>query len=223
MKTRKSLSNWSSKLSNLPNNRNLRRKHFASGVIDKSFRFRTRFCGFFFTGAEFVKISTVLRSLWIFWITQFGDGKNIFEFFENRIGTGVASKCHVASIQLLSRSQSAQALTMKERFKGIEIFLVISISAFLLVFPAYLRCTDLAGDRILSTDLSFENSDQIDGSAGQQYQLKASTSVIFPNKSLHETNLFEQFSRLFSRTLSNRREIFVLLCWEKRAPNFSKP
>ena len=88
---------------------------------------------------------------------------------------------------------------------------MISISAFLLVFPAYLRCTDLAGDRILSTDLSFENSDQTDGSAGQENQLKASTSVIFP-KSLHETNLFEQFSRLFSRTLSNRREIFVLLC-----------
>jgi len=101
---------------------------------------------------------------------------------------------------------------MKKRFKEIEGFLVITISAFIFVFPAYLRCTNLAGDRILSTDLSFENSDQIDGSPGQQYQLKASASVIFPNKSLQDTNLFEQLSHLFFRTLSNRHEIFVLLC-----------
>jgi hypothetical protein len=101
---------------------------------------------------------------------------------------------------------------MKKRLKEIEIFLVITISVFLFVFPAYLRCTDLAGDRILSTDLSFENPDPTDGSPGQENQLKAYASVIFPNKSLQETNLFEPLSHLFSRTLSNRHEIFVLLC-----------
>ena len=101
---------------------------------------------------------------------------------------------------------------MEKRFKAIEVLLVVTIAAFILVFPAYLRCTNLARDRILSTDLSFENFDQKDGSPGQENQLKASGSVIFPNKSVQDTNLFEYFSHLFFRTLSNRHEIFVLLC-----------
>jgi hypothetical protein len=109
-------------------------------------------------------------------------------------------------------SQLARAIAMKKRFKQIELFLVVAISAFIFAFPAYLHCTDLSGDRIFSTDLSFENSDQIDGSPNEWNQLKASVSVILPNRSLQDINLFPQLSHLFFRTLSNRQEIFVLLC-----------
>jgi hypothetical protein len=109
-------------------------------------------------------------------------------------------------------SQLARAIAMKKRFKQIELFLVVAISAFIFAFPAYLHCTDLSGDRIFSTDLSFENSDQVDGSPNEWNQLKASVSVILPNRSLQDINLFPQLSHLFFRTLSNRQEIFVLLC-----------
>jgi hypothetical protein len=47
---------------------------------------------------------------------------------------------------------------MKIRF--IQISLVITISIFVLLFPAYLRFTNLAETNLFSTDLSLENADQ---------------------------------------------------------------
>ncbi len=77
--------------------------------------------------------------------------------------------------------------------KPIQIFLVIAISAFILVFPAYLRSSNLAGVRLFSTDLSFESPDQDDISSDQQNLSKAFVSSVLTIKLLPGTNLFYQF------------------------------
>jgi hypothetical protein len=101
---------------------------------------------------------------------------------------------------------------MKKRFKRIQIFLVITISAFILVFPAYLRCSNLAGAKLLSTDLSFENPDQEDVFSDQQNQSKAFVSIVFPIELFPGTNLFEQSSHLLSQASSLDQNTFVLRC-----------
>jgi hypothetical protein len=79
--------------------------------------------------------------------------------------------------------------------KLVQIFLVIVISTFTLVFPAYLRCSNLAGAKLLSTDLSFENRDQEDVFSDQHNQSNAFVSIVFLIKLPPETNLFDQISR----------------------------
>jgi TatA/E family protein of Tat protein translocase len=59
----------------------------------------------------------------------------------------------------------------------IQISLVTGICAFTLVFPAYLRCSNLAGAKLLSTDLSFENPDQEDVFSRQQNESKPFVSI----------------------------------------------
>jgi len=101
---------------------------------------------------------------------------------------------------------------MKKRFKGIEIFLVIAISLFILALPAYLRCTQLSQTKFVSSDLSFENPGQEEGLPDNEKELKvygpSALLIIF----LLGTNLFEQSSYLFSRALSLRQRIVVLRC-----------
>jgi hypothetical protein len=94
--------------------------------------------------------------------------------------------------------------------KLIQIFLVIVICT--LVSPAYLRCSNLAGAKLLSTDLSFENPDQDDLFSGRQNQLKTFVSTVFLTKFLPGTNLFCQTSRFCSLTPLLNQKTSILRC-----------
>jgi len=101
---------------------------------------------------------------------------------------------------------------MKKRFKGIEIFLVIAISLFILALPAYLRCTQLSQTKFVSSDLSFENPGQEEGLPDNEKELKVYGPSILLIIFLLSTNLLEQSSYLFSRAFSLRQRIVVLRC-----------
>lgn len=101
---------------------------------------------------------------------------------------------------------------MQKRFKRTETFLAITISAFILLFPAYLRCSNFAGAKLLSTDLSFENPDQEDLFSDQHNQLKLFVSIVSPLKLFPGTNLFEDSCHLFPQALSLHQKTFVLRC-----------
>jgi len=68
---------------------------------------------------------------------------------------------------------------MKKRFKRIQIFLVITISFFILEFPAYLRYTNLSGVDFFSCDLNFENPDQGNVSPDCQNELELFRPSVF--------------------------------------------
>ncbi len=101
---------------------------------------------------------------------------------------------------------------MIKRLKRIQIFLGTAISLFILVFPAYHRCTQLSQSKFASSDLSFENSGQEQGLPDSQKELKVYGSsallIIFDLP----TNLFEQSLLLFSQTFSLCQKTLVLRC-----------
>jgi hypothetical protein len=96
--------------------------------------------------------------------------------------------------------------------KLIQIFLVIVISAFILVFPAYLRCSYLAGAKFLSADLGFENPDQEDLFSDQHNQSKIFVSIVFLIKLLPGTNLFDQISRFCFLASFLDQKTLILRC-----------
>jgi len=102
---------------------------------------------------------------------------------------------------------------MKNRFKGIQIFLVIAVSVFILALPAYLRCTQLSQTKSVSSDLGFENPVQEEGVPDNEKELKvhgpSTLLIIF----LLGANLFELSSYfVFPQALSFRQRIVVLRC-----------
>ena len=101
---------------------------------------------------------------------------------------------------------------MRKRFKGIEILLAIAISLFILALPAYLRCTKLSQTKFISSDLSFENPDQEEGLPNNEKELKVYGPSAFLITFLLGSNLFEQSSHLFPRSLSFSQKAFVLRC-----------
>jgi hypothetical protein len=101
---------------------------------------------------------------------------------------------------------------MKKRFKRIQIFLALTISLFILAFPAYLRCTQLSQTKFVSSDLSFENLDQEEGLPDNEKELKVFGPTAFLVIFVSGTNLFEQSLHLFSHTLSLRHKTSVLRC-----------
>jgi hypothetical protein len=96
--------------------------------------------------------------------------------------------------------------------KPIQILLVIVISAFTLFSPAYLRCSNLAGAKFLSTDLSFENPDQEDVFLGQQNQSKTFVSTVLLIKLLPGTDLHGQTSRFCSLASFLDQKTLILRC-----------
>ena len=80
---------------------------------------------------------------------------------------------------------------MKKIF--IHTFLIIVISSFILVFPAYLRCSNLKEVNLFPTDLSFENPDQ-DGQFIDQQQNESNGYLLdaFSILFLQGTNTFKQ-------------------------------
>jgi hypothetical protein len=99
---------------------------------------------------------------------------------------------------------------MKRRL--IQTLLVIVISSFILVFPAYLHYSNLAGAKLLSTDLSFENPDQEDVFSDQQSQSKTFVSIVFEIKFLPGTNLHGQMSRFCFLSSFLDQETLILRC-----------
>jgi hypothetical protein len=103
-------------------------------------------------------------------------------------------------------------LKMKKRFKGIQIFLVIAISLFILAFPAYLRSPQLSQTKFVSSDLSFENTDQEEGLPDNEKELR----IYVPNASviifLSRTNFFGLSFHSFPQVLSPHQRIVVLRC-----------
>jgi hypothetical protein len=101
---------------------------------------------------------------------------------------------------------------MMKTFKGIQIFLMIAISLYILALAAYLRYTQLSQYRFVSADTSFENPDPKEELPDSEKELEvdgsSALSIIFHLG----TNLFDQSSRLFFQTLSLRPETFVLRC-----------
>ena len=101
---------------------------------------------------------------------------------------------------------------MKKRFKRIQIFLALTISLFILAFPAYLRCTQFSQTKFASSDLRIENLDQEEVSPDNEKELKVFGPTNFLVIFVSDTNLFEQSLYLFSHTLSLRHKTFVLRC-----------
>jgi hypothetical protein len=101
---------------------------------------------------------------------------------------------------------------VKKRFKRIQIFLALTISLFILAFPAYLRCTQLSQTKFVSSDLSFENLDQEEGLPDNEKELKVFGPTAFLFIGVSGTNLFEQSLHLFSRALSLLQKTSILRC-----------
>ncbi len=72
--------------------------------------------------------------------------------------------------------------------------LVVAMTALILIFPACLRISDLAGARLLSADLNFENPDQDDMLSYPPDQAKAFASAISPFKGLAGSIFFDRVS-----------------------------
>ncbi len=101
---------------------------------------------------------------------------------------------------------------MEKRLKGIEIFLIIAISLFILALPAYLHCTHLSQIKFVSSDLGFENPVQEEGVPDNEKELKVYGTIPLLIILLLGTNLFELSSHLFPQALSLRQRIVVLRC-----------
>jgi hypothetical protein len=94
--------------------------------------------------------------------------------------------------------------------KAVLIFLVIIISAFTAVLPAYLRCSNLRKAKLLSTDLSFESLDEEDLLIGPQKQSKVFVSSAFSIMFHLGTNVFEHIS-CFSYPVSSLNQTSMIL------------
>jgi hypothetical protein len=94
--------------------------------------------------------------------------------------------------------------------KPFLIFLVILISAFIVVLPAYFRCSNLRRAKLLSTDLSFERLDD-------ENLLIEKLSKVFVSSSFSilfdiGTNVFEHISCFSYPTLSLDQTSMILRC-----------
>jgi hypothetical protein len=96
--------------------------------------------------------------------------------------------------------------------KSVQIVLVIAVSGVILVFPACLHNSLLAGMRLLSTDLSFENPDQDDTLSYEPVQSKAFVSAVFVVKSPPGTILFDQIARLWLLVCFPDQKALLLRC-----------
>jgi hypothetical protein len=100
---------------------------------------------------------------------------------------------------------------MKKIFGGVQIFLVIAVSLFILALPAYLDYTQMSQIKFVSSDLSFENPSQEEGLADGEKELKVWGANAFLIVFLSGADLFEH-STCFFQALSLQRRIIVLRC-----------
>ena len=100
---------------------------------------------------------------------------------------------------------------MKRTFDGIQVFLIVAVSLFILTLPAYLRYTQLSQMKFVSSDLGFENPDQVEGLADSEKELDAYGLSAFLFVFHLATHLFEH-SPFFFQTLSLQQGAVVLRC-----------
>ena len=94
--------------------------------------------------------------------------------------------------------------------KPVLIFLVTVISAFIVVLPAYFRCSNLKRAKLLSTDLSFE-------SLGDENLLIEKLSKVFVSSAFSITfhlgaNVFQHISCFSYPTFSLDQTPMILRC-----------
>ena len=94
--------------------------------------------------------------------------------------------------------------------KPFLIFIVIVISAFMVVLPAYFRCSNLKRAKLLSTDLSFERLD--DENLLIEKVPKVFVSSAFSIILHLGTNVFEHISCFSYPTLSLDQTSMILRC-----------
>jgi hypothetical protein len=92
------------------------------------------------------------------------------------------------------------------------IFLVTVISAFIVVLPAYFRCSNLKRAKLLSTDLSFERLDEENLLIDRQKQSKVFVSSAFFIIFHLGTNVFEHISCFSYPTFSLNQTSMILRC-----------
>jgi hypothetical protein len=100
---------------------------------------------------------------------------------------------------------------MKKTFEGIQIFLVIAVSLFILALPAYLHYTQMSQIKFVSSDLSFENPGQEEGLADSERELKVHGLRSFLVVFHLATYLFEH-SPYFFQALPLQQRIIALRC-----------
>jgi hypothetical protein len=96
--------------------------------------------------------------------------------------------------------------------KPVLIFLVILISVFIVVWPAYFQYSNLKRAKLLSTDLGFESLDEENMSIDRQKQSKVFVSRSFSNLSHLGTNVFEDISCFSYPTFSLNQTSTILRC-----------
>lgn len=101
---------------------------------------------------------------------------------------------------------------MKNRPERIQAFLVIAISFFLLLYPAYFQYNKLIEIDFLSPNPTFENLDQEDLFADKQSKTKMFTLSLFPVISLSGFHLLRQLPRLSLQIFSIDQPVFILRC-----------
>ena len=108
---------------------------------------------------------------------------------------------------------------MNKKFKGIQVFLPIAISLFILASPAYILSNKLPKIKFACSDLGFEIPDQEEGLSNKENESKGFGSTAFPTVFFLVTKLLNQSSHLFPLFLSLQQEIPILRCWENTAPS----
>lgn len=74
--------------------------------------------------------------------------------------------------------------------KPVQGFVILGISALILLSPAFLHMVDLAETKISPADLSFENSDRDDTLSSQVGQSKVIALILFSFERVAGTILF---------------------------------
>jgi hypothetical protein len=92
------------------------------------------------------------------------------------------------------------------------IFLVIVISAFIVVLPAYFRCSNLKRAKLLSTDLIFESPDDENLLIEKQPKVFVSSAFSIINRFHLGTNVFEHISCFSYPTFSLDQTSMILRC-----------
>jgi hypothetical protein len=102
---------------------------------------------------------------------------------------------------------------MKQRFKNIQILLIIAICFSILALPSYLSCANFSPAKFAPSELFFENPDHENGlpDSGES-ELKVSGPAAFLTVLLLDTSLSKFPSHSDFRALSLCQETSILRC-----------
>jgi len=101
---------------------------------------------------------------------------------------------------------------MEKGFREIKTFAFLTISFFILVFTAYLHYTELSQVAFLSSDFSFEKSDEGNRPSDDANELRIIASAALFTMLFQEIPLLDRSCHFFSLSPSFPEETFVLRC-----------